>query len=197
MTSQPLWTSCSSVWSPPQCFFSSCLNRIALSFSLCLLLLFLSLDNSEKSGSTFCTLSRQVFKHIDKIPPEPPLLQAEQSQLSQCFLIWFSSHFITVVATHRTHSSKSTSLFYQGAQTWTPDVSQSRAEKNDHLPWPAVSALLHWVCMARFFGEEGEAAGGEFCEKAPEAALMSDAASFNWLQNRLTAGQSWANQRHW
>ncbi|PKU38985.1 hypothetical protein llap_10711 [Limosa lapponica baueri] len=49
--------------------------------------LVLSLDTTGKSLALFYVPSLQVFISIEKISPEPSLFQAEQSQLSQPFLV--------------------------------------------------------------------------------------------------------------
>jgi len=41
----------------------------------------------KEPGSVLFTSSVQVFAYIEKIPPEPSLLPAEQSQLSQAFIM--------------------------------------------------------------------------------------------------------------
>ena len=57
-----------------------------LCFSLCPFPPVLSLDILEVSLALFFTLPLNVPAHIDKIPPELPLLEAEHSQLSQSLL---------------------------------------------------------------------------------------------------------------
>lgn len=57
-----------------------------LCFSLCPLPLILSLGITEKSLALSFFHPLQVFTHTNKIPLEPSLLQAKQSQLSQIFL---------------------------------------------------------------------------------------------------------------
>ena len=44
-------------------------------------------DTTKEHGSVFFALFPQAFIYIDKNPPEPSLLQAEESQLSQPFLL--------------------------------------------------------------------------------------------------------------
>jgi len=58
--------------------------------------------------------------YIGEIVPKPSLLQAEQSQLSQPFLMGEgSSPLIIFVASYWTLSSMPVSLLYWGAQNWT------------------------------------------------------------------------------
>jgi len=59
------------------------MEHLVLCFSLYLVLV---LGVTEVSLALFFTLPLNVPAHIDKIPPELPLLEAEHSQLSQSLL---------------------------------------------------------------------------------------------------------------
>ena len=58
-----------------------------LCFSLCPLPLVLSLGSTEKSLAPSSWLTLQIFISIYKVPSQPSLLQAEQAQLPQPFLV--------------------------------------------------------------------------------------------------------------
>ena len=59
-----------------------------LCFCLCPLPLVLAMGTTENGPSpTFFAFSLQLFIYMNEITAEPPVLQAEQSQLSQSFLI--------------------------------------------------------------------------------------------------------------
>jgi len=56
-------------------------------FDLCPLPLVLPLSTTEKSLALSSLLPHEVFIYVDKIP-KPSLPQAEQTQLTQPFLMW-------------------------------------------------------------------------------------------------------------
>lgn len=64
-----------------------CVHMGFLCFNLCSFPLVLSWSTRKESFSLFSISAHQVFVHMDKIPPKPSLLQGEQSQISQPFLI--------------------------------------------------------------------------------------------------------------
>lgn len=74
----------------------------------------------EEPGSLFLCPAYQVFLHIYETTPEPSLLQAEESQLSQPLLIWEMLHspqhhcWPVLELLH-----KSVSHSYWGAWNWT------------------------------------------------------------------------------
>jgi len=72
----------------------------------------------KQPGCILFAPSFRVFIYADEIPPDPSLLQAEQSLLPQPFLIQerCSGSFIILVALHWTLSSMSMSLLHWKAQ---------------------------------------------------------------------------------
>jgi len=92
--------------------------------------------------------------NIDEIPFQPPLLQTEQSQVFQPFLIKVrcSRFLIIFVALHWTLFRRSLSFLNRGAQNCMQYFScglSSTVEGEDRLPWPAGHTFqgtpgYHW-----------------------------------------------------
>lgn len=86
-TSQGDLDHCSAIHTVKNCFLR--FRQTLLYSSLCPLPLVLSLGATEKKPdlASLRNLLLLVLVYIDKIPPEPSLIQAEQSQLLQLFLV--------------------------------------------------------------------------------------------------------------
>lgn len=139
--SQSLWATCSSVWSHllSKSLLFLALKQNFLYSSLCPLPTALSPSITKKGLAPSFSFPHQVFIYNDKIPLAP-LLQAEQSQLSQPSLTWkISSPLIIFRALLWTCFIKFTPLLYQH---WVqhPRCHQGLAEEKDHLPQPLYTS---------------------------------------------------------
>lgn len=122
-TPEDLWATCSSV------LISLTLPGSVLRFKwrflyfhLCPLPLVQSLNATEKSLALFFTSPSQAFTHVDKITPEPSLLQARQSPFCQLLLACQMLQS-PLVAFYWTRSSMSMSVLNWGAQNGTQRLS--------------------------------------------------------------------------
>jgi len=105
----------------------------------------------KESGALIFILSCQIFIHIDKIPPEPYHLQAEQSQLSQTLLVW--GPLIILVAFCWSQSIMSISLLYWELRTRnsTPGVTLPMLSRGEGsapsmvLPVPTPATGKSWL----------------------------------------------------
>lgn len=119
-------------------------------FNLCLLSLVVSLCTIKKSVSIFFAPFLQI--HTDKFPPEPPLLQAEQFQLSQPFFMLKMVHSLSHLSGPSLDSS--VSLLYWGHHGWTQH-DWCCTERKDHFCLSPGSA----------FPNAAQEAVGHLCSK--------------------------------
>ena len=89
---------------------------------------------AKKLAPIFLTSPLQVLEGSIKVSPEPSLLQAEQPQLSQPFLVAEvlqpSDHFCGLLWTR---SNRSMSFLCWGLQSWTQDSGITRAEQRGRI----------------------------------------------------------------
>ena len=137
---------CFSILMVKNLFLRSSLNLPSLSLKP-LLLVLLQQALLKIFSQSFLVGLLQVLKGCYKVSPQPSLLQAEQPQLSQPFLIGEvlqpSDHLCGLLWTH---SNSSMSFLCWGLQNWRQDSrwGLTRAECRNHLP-----ALKSWK---RYFG---------------------------------------------
>lgn len=89
-------------------------------------------QSTEEPGSVFFAAFPQIFISIDKMPPEPSFLKAEQSQISQTFLLWKMLTSLNHLHGPLLDSPVCLCLFWTGKSR----TGRSTEEKNQ-LPWPA------------------------------------------------------------
>lgn len=109
-----------------------------LNFSLCLCL------HWEELDSIFFTCPYQVFTHTDKIPPDPPLIQAKQSLLLICSFFYdrCSNPIIFLMVFHWIFSIVSISFSHWEARTRFSTLDEALPELRGRIVSLDISVTL-------------------------------------------------------